>query len=113
MLREVFRLGAEADLWVVPHRGAEVWGLHAIAALSPAPLAESGRPWVTWLRGEPRIERGMVRPTDAPGFGVDSTPPHSLTERGPEATARGQLPGPKRPCAAGPECRRGGSAVIE
>ena len=56
------------------HRGAEVWGLHAIAALSPAPLAESGRPWVTWLRGEPRIERGVVRPTDAPGFGVELDP---------------------------------------
>jgi L-rhamnonate dehydratase len=74
VLREVFRLGAEADLWVVPHRGAEVWGLHAIAALSPAPLAESGRPWVTWLRGEPRIERGVVRPTGAPGFGVELDP---------------------------------------
>ena len=74
VLREVFRLGAESDLWVVPHRGAEVWGLHAIAALSPAPLAESGRPWVTWLRGEPRVERGTVRPTDAPGFGVELDP---------------------------------------
>ena len=73
-LREVFRLGAEAGLWVVPHRGAEVWGLHAIAALSPEPLAESGRPWVTWLRGEPRVEQGMIRPTDAPGFGVELDP---------------------------------------
>ncbi|MGH7320397.1 MAG: mandelate racemase/muconate lactonizing enzyme family protein, partial [Candidatus Rokuibacteriota bacterium] len=73
-LREIFRLGAEAGLWVVPHRGAEVWGLHAIAALSPAPLAESGRPWITWLRGEPLIERGMIRPTDAPGFGVELDP---------------------------------------
>jgi L-rhamnonate dehydratase len=73
-LRQIFRLGAASGLWVVPHRGAEVWGLHAIAALSPAPLAESRRPWVTWLRGEPRIERGVIRPTDAPGFGVDLDP---------------------------------------
>src|SRR5262249_19625892 len=73
-LRAIFELGAAADLWVVPHRGAEVWGLHAIAALSPAPLAESGRPWVTWLRGEPTIERGLIRPTDAPGFGVELDP---------------------------------------
>jgi L-rhamnonate dehydratase len=73
-LREIFQLGAESGLCVVPHRGAEVWGLHAIAALSPAPLAESGRPWVTWLRGEPRIERGVIRPTDAPGFGVELDP---------------------------------------
>jgi len=73
-LRAIFRLGAEHGLWVVPHRGAEVWGLHAIAALSPEPLAESGRPWVTWLRGEPGIERGSIRPTDAPGFGVELDP---------------------------------------
>jgi L-alanine-DL-glutamate epimerase-like enolase superfamily enzyme len=25
-LRKIFRLGAESALWVVPHRGAEVWG---------------------------------------------------------------------------------------
>jgi L-alanine-DL-glutamate epimerase-like enolase superfamily enzyme len=73
-LRDIFRLGAEHGLWVVPHRGAEVWGLHAIAALSPEPLAESGRPWITWLRGEPRVEGGMVRPTGAPGFGVELDP---------------------------------------
>jgi L-alanine-DL-glutamate epimerase-like enolase superfamily enzyme len=51
-----------------------VWGLHAIAAHSPEPLAESGRPWITWLRGEPRVEGGMVRPTGAPGFGVELDP---------------------------------------
>jgi L-rhamnonate dehydratase len=73
-LRAIFQLGAEAGLWVVPHRGAEVWGLHAIAALSPRPLAESGRPWVTWLRGEPRIERGVIHPQEAPGFGVELDP---------------------------------------
>jgi L-rhamnonate dehydratase len=73
-LREIFRLGAEAGLWVVPHRGAEVWGLHAIAALSPRPLAESGRPWVTWLRGGPPVADGAVRLGDAPGFGVELDP---------------------------------------
>jgi L-rhamnonate dehydratase len=73
-LRQIFRLGAESGLRVVPHRGGEVWGLHAIAALSRAPLAESRRPWVTWLRGEPRIEHGVIRPTDAPGFGVELDP---------------------------------------
>ena len=59
---------------MVPHRGAEVRGLRAIAALSPAPLAESGRPWVTWLRGEPGVARGMVRPTDAPGVRIELDP---------------------------------------
>jgi L-rhamnonate dehydratase len=74
VLREVFRLGAEAGVWVVPHRGVEVWGLHAIAALATEPLAETGRPWVTWLRGEPPIVAGTVRPPDAPGFGVELDP---------------------------------------
>jgi L-alanine-DL-glutamate epimerase-like enolase superfamily enzyme len=73
-LRKIFALGAEHGLWVVPHRGAEVWGLHAIAALSPRPLAESGRPWVSWLRGEPRVEGGAIRPGPAPGFGVTLDP---------------------------------------
>jgi L-alanine-DL-glutamate epimerase-like enolase superfamily enzyme len=73
-LRKIFALAAERGVWVVPHRGAEVWGLHAIAALSPAPLAESGRPWVTWLRGAPAIEGGVVRPPDGPGFGVTLDP---------------------------------------
>jgi len=73
-LRKIFALGEAAGLWVVPHRGAEVWGLHAIAALSPRPLAESGRPWITWLRGAPAIERGAVRLSDAPGFGVELDP---------------------------------------
>ena len=73
-LRKIYALAEERGVWVVPHRGAEVWGLHAIAALSDRPLAESGRPWVTWLRGEPRIAEGVIRPTDAPGFGVELAP---------------------------------------
>jgi L-alanine-DL-glutamate epimerase-like enolase superfamily enzyme len=56
---------------VVPHRGAEVWGLQAVAALCDLPLAESGRPWVTWLRGQPKIKNGSIRPGDPPGFGVE------------------------------------------
>jgi hypothetical protein len=59
-----------AGLRVVPHRGAEVWGLHAVAALDHEPLAESGRPWMTWVRGQPEIEQGVIRLGTAPGFGV-------------------------------------------
>jgi L-rhamnonate dehydratase len=70
-LRKIIALGQANGIWVVPHRGAEVWGLHAIAALCDNPLAESGRPWVTWLHGEPKIESGSIRPGDAPGFGVE------------------------------------------
>lgn len=69
-LRKIFALAAAHGIPVVPHRGAEVWGLHAIAALSDQPLAESGRPWITWLRGAPPIVDGVIRPSDAPGFGV-------------------------------------------
>lgn len=73
-LRKIYALARERGVWVVPHRGSEVWGLHAIAALGDRPLAESGRPWVTWLRGEPPIRNGVVRPSDAPGFGVELDP---------------------------------------
>ncbi|MFN8522451.1 MAG: mandelate racemase/muconate lactonizing enzyme family protein [Chloroflexota bacterium] len=73
-LAKVFKLGAERGVWVVPHRGAEVWGLHAIAALSDRPLAESGRPWITWLAGEPGIQNGSISPGSAPGFGVAIRP---------------------------------------
>jgi L-rhamnonate dehydratase len=70
-LRKIYALAAERGVWVVPHRGAEVWGLHAVAALGDRPLAESGRPWITWLRGEPPIVDGQITPTNAPGFGVE------------------------------------------
>jgi L-rhamnonate dehydratase len=73
-LIKIFHLGQSNGLWVVPHRGGEVWGLHAIAALSDNPLAESGRPWVTWLRGAPVIADGKVSPGDQPGFGVQLEP---------------------------------------
>jgi L-alanine-DL-glutamate epimerase-like enolase superfamily enzyme len=48
-----------------------MWGLHAVAALDPQPLAESGRPWMTWVRGQPEVRDGFIEPTDAPGFGVE------------------------------------------
>ena len=73
-LRKIYALAEERGVWVVPHRGGEVWGLHAVAALGDRPLAESGRPWITWLRGEPPIVDGFVRPSDAPGFGVELDP---------------------------------------
>ena len=33
-LVEIFRLGREHGVTVYPHRGAEVWSLHAIVALA-------------------------------------------------------------------------------
>ncbi|MCI0457479.1 MAG: mandelate racemase/muconate lactonizing enzyme family protein [Gemmataceae bacterium] len=69
-LIEIYRMARAVGLRVCPHRGAEVWALHALAALDPDPLAESGRPWMTWVRGQPPIRDGFIRLTDEPGFGA-------------------------------------------
>lgn len=69
-LVKIYRSAQSAGLRVCPHRGAEIWSLHAIAALDQQPLAESGRPWMTWVGGQPAIEDGVIRLTDAPGLGV-------------------------------------------
>jgi L-rhamnonate dehydratase len=79
-LRAIYALAAktsargpqgEQPVRVVPHRGAEVWSLHAIASLDPDPLAESGRPWLRWIENQPEIVGGRVRIPDEPGFGVN------------------------------------------
>lgn len=69
-LVKIYKMARNAGVRVCPHRGAELWGLHAVAALDPAPLAESGRPWMTWVGGQPAVEDGVIRLGDAPGFGV-------------------------------------------
>ena len=70
VMKQVFELGQANGAWVVPHRGCEVWGLHTLFALSDRPLAETGRPWVTWVRGEPVVRDGWIEPPTGPGFGV-------------------------------------------
>lgn len=71
-LIEIYKLAAEAGVRVCPHRGSEIWSLHAIAALDPEPLAESGRPWMTWVRGQPPISNGRIRlPETGVGFGLE------------------------------------------
>jgi L-rhamnonate dehydratase len=67
---KIFQMAKASGLEVCPHRGAELWGLHAIAGLSQNPLAESGREWMTWVKGQPAIEKGCITLGDAPGFGV-------------------------------------------
>lgn len=67
---EVYRLAKAAGVKVCLHRGCEPFALHAIAALDPQPLAESPRTWFTCLQGAPQIEKGVIRLTDAPGFGI-------------------------------------------
>lgn len=70
-LVKIYRLAKDAGLRVCPHRGAELWALHAIAALDPEPLAESGRPWMSFVGGQPDIINGRIEAPDRPGFGVE------------------------------------------
>jgi len=69
-LVDIYRIAAEHGLSVCPHRGAELWSLPALAALDPDPLAESGRPWMTWVQGQPEIVDGWIDVPDRPGFGI-------------------------------------------
>ena len=70
-LANVYRLAERAGVRVVPHRGCEPFALPALAALDPNPLAESPRTWFNCLDGAPTIEAGFIRPSSAPGFGVN------------------------------------------
>lgn len=69
-LIRIYELGKKYDLRVCPHRGSEVWSLHAMAALDPDPMAESGRPWMRFVEGQPEAIDGKITLGDAPGFGV-------------------------------------------
>ncbi|MCA9177530.1 MAG: mandelate racemase/muconate lactonizing enzyme family protein [Planctomycetales bacterium] len=69
-LVRIYEIGAEHGLRVCPHRGAELWSLHALAALDPQPLAESGRGWMTWVKGQPEMEGGEIAVPDSPGIGI-------------------------------------------
>ena len=72
-LVKIYAIAAEHALKVCPHRGAEVWALHAIAALEPNnPLPEAGRKWITWLDGQPQPDRGWITVPTRPGFGVEA-----------------------------------------
>ncbi|MFT5368503.1 MAG: L-rhamnonate dehydratase [Candidatus Latescibacterota bacterium] len=69
-LIRIYDLGKKYGFRVCPHRGSEVWSLHAIAALDPDPMAESGRPWMGFVHGQPEVVNGSITVGDAPGFGV-------------------------------------------
>lgn len=69
-LIKIYTMALDAGLRVCPHRGCEIWALHAIAALDPNPLAETGRPWMTWVSGQPDVINGVIELTDRPGFGL-------------------------------------------
>jgi L-rhamnonate dehydratase len=69
-LVRIYALAQRHSVRVCPHRGAEIWALHALAALDPQPLAETGRPWMTWVGGQPPLRDGALQLSDAAGFGV-------------------------------------------
>src|SRR5262249_45916992 len=69
-LVKIYGLARNHDVRVCPHRGAELWALPALAALDPAPLAESGRPWMTWVGGQPAIHDGRIGLATGAGFGA-------------------------------------------
>jgi L-rhamnonate dehydratase len=69
-LVKIYRLADQHGVRVCPHRGAEIWALPALAALDRQPLAESGRPWMTWVGGQPAIIGGMIETPVGPGFGA-------------------------------------------
>jgi L-rhamnonate dehydratase len=72
-LVKIYGLAREHGVRVCPHRGSEAWSLHAIAALDPEPLPESGRPWMDWVGGPP-IVNGHVEVGSGPGFGLGLDP---------------------------------------
>lgn len=69
-LLKIYRMGKIHGVRVCPHRGSEIWALHAVASVDPDPLAESRRPWIDWVKGQPEIADGRVSPGSEPGFGV-------------------------------------------
>ncbi|MDP7254009.1 MAG: mandelate racemase/muconate lactonizing enzyme family protein [Planctomycetota bacterium] len=66
----IYELVKGTDIRICQHRGSEVWGLHAIAAEEEHPLAESGRPWMHFVKGQPKISNGLICLPEKPGFGV-------------------------------------------
>ena len=69
-LVKIYRLANQHGVRVCPHRGAEIWALPALAALDRQPLAESGRPWMTWVGGQPAIVDGTIEAPSGVGFGA-------------------------------------------
>ena len=71
----IMDIAVDAGIPVVPHRGAEVWGLHLIAGTACEDLAEyltGGRDTKTdevWF-GAPVPVDGQIDVLDSPGFGV-------------------------------------------
>ena len=71
----IIDLARDAGIPVSPHRGAEVWGLHLIAASDWADFAECHSDHIRsprdelWLN-EPEPVDGYIAPSDEPVFGV-------------------------------------------
>ena len=73
-LVKIYKMGEKYGIKVCPHRGCEVWSIHAICSIDPDPLAESGRPWMTWVKNQPEIVNGEIGIGEGAGFGVSFDP---------------------------------------
>ena len=68
-------MGIAANVQTVPHRGAEPWGLHLVAASDCEDFAEivmgtrDAEMDVMWL-GAPEQVNGYIELSESPGFGV-------------------------------------------
>jgi L-rhamnonate dehydratase len=69
-LVKIYQMAKQHGVRVCPHRGGEIWALHALAALDAQPLAESGRPWLTWVGGQPPTRDGLIEVPARSGFGA-------------------------------------------
>ena len=70
-LVEIYRKAKAAGVKVRPHRGSEIWGLHAVAAFDDEPMAEMGRGWIDYEEGAPKTEHGYKTLSNRPGYGVE------------------------------------------
>lgn len=85
-MRRIAALASARYVPVIPHAGGlQPWGIHWMAAQQPSvPLAEyvviasreDGvlRPLYPYFQGVPQPENGVLRPSDAPGIGVEVDP---------------------------------------
>jgi L-rhamnonate dehydratase len=69
-LKNLYEKASDRYLRVCPHRGGEPFALHAIAAFDGMPLVDEPRHWTECYVPSPEPKDGVVRVSDAPGFGV-------------------------------------------
>ncbi|HEV7278763.1 MAG TPA: mandelate racemase/muconate lactonizing enzyme family protein [Pirellulaceae bacterium] len=69
-LQALYAKASDRYLRVCPHRGGEPYALHAIAAFDGMPLVDEPRYWTDCYGDAPQPQNGVLRLSDAPGFGI-------------------------------------------